>query len=134
MVVVFFSLLQFYLIVRATLVSRREKFSFGVAAGALRTVLALSNATVAVLLRIHQVSNQTAAEPSGLASAAFIGMVLGPIVSSTTLWFAYQRTKNLAASQEEAASRPFGAWLPVVLIDAVFIGLQVFIWWLMRID
>ncbi len=59
--------------------------------------------------------------PATATVMALAATVLGPVVSFAVLGIAHRRKKDVPAAQEERLGRPFNAWLPVALLDAAFL-------------
>jgi hypothetical protein len=96
--------------------SHLAEFWLGAAAGVLRCVLLVLGWWVA--LRV--VYRADAGSPLAWEVFAFASSALGPVISFVTVFLAHSRMTTVVAREEEAASRPFMAWLPVAILDAVF--------------
>lgn len=121
------SLLQLLAIVRAVWVSVRERWWFGVAAGAARVMLFVAAVFAIVEGKGARFANVDARPSPAAAIAVIASAVLAPIVSSATLGLAYRRYAGVRAADEERLRRPFDAWLPVTLFDAVFVAINLFV-------
>ena len=65
---------------------------------------------------------QDAADPKAGSAIVAIGLgVLGPLTSLVANFAAHHRKTVALAIDEEAETRLFLAWLPVVLLDAIFV-------------
>lgn len=127
MLLAFASLTQLVLCVIATFRCAQERWLLGLAGGALRiTLLAVS--ALAVLSSpfsfVPGLGHRPAVVSGGLAFAALIAAIAGPLTSFTVTALAWRRTSNLPAAQEQRASRPLRAWILVAAIDAIFVVLQ----------
>lgn len=56
-----------------------------------------------------------------LGPIALIAVVAMPAASFTATFQAYRKTQNVSAAEEARASRPFNAWLPVAIVDAIIV-------------
>lgn len=131
MVLGFFSLLQLALCVRALAGCVRERFGIGVAAGVARLALmvllmaAMLSSPLSLIPGLHQ-----PAIASGWAGPAMvIAAVAGPMVSFGVLVVAHLRARNVPMLEEERLGRPFMLWLPVGVLDAIYVALQLFAIW-----
>ena len=123
---VFISVLQLAAIVNAFFRSVSERFTLGIVGALVRAGLLAAGAIAAVLVRSVRYPGSDVPVPSVPGLFVLVGTVLGPMVSFFVLWMAYRRKADAPAAQEERASRPFGAWLPVALFDGAFVAINVF--------
>ena len=121
MVGLFLSIAHLFLALYAIVRSTVAHFWLGTIAGALRAVLIAVGAVVG--LRLGFLGG--ADPPVGLARLALVIGVVGPVLSFATVFIAYRRMSNVPAREEEAALRPFMAWLPVAIVDAIFVVLAI---------
>lgn len=82
-------------------------------------VVIVGAAAVATTLSVTQ--SPTAAWLSVGAVAAGIG---GPVLSFLAIYLAWRRTVDVPASQEDVAGRPLAAWVPVGVLDGIFVVIQ----------
>jgi hypothetical protein len=126
------SLLLFVLVVRAALRSYRERFPLGAIGGAVRAVsmiaaLAIGFDSVGLVMmpgiKIGSASARAGAPVS--PAVALLPLVLevgGPILSLVVAYRAWKRFQDVPAAQEEALQRPFDAWLPPAILDALVLA------------
>lgn len=112
---------QIYLAVRALVASRHETFQLGVYAACARLVALVP---LGVLLMAAYFPGLLPVLPWG-GFAAMGASALMPLVSFVTIWKAHQRTQDAPAADEERASRPFDAWLPIAIVDAIMVVIVV---------
>lgn len=119
------TLLELAAILRALFVCFKERFSFGGVAAVARLVLLVVGviAYFVVLARSGAAPEAQASPPQAIVLVAALWG--GPLTSFVTLWQASRRAHDVPAAQEEQLGRPFDAWLPVALIDAVWIVIQI---------
>jgi hypothetical protein len=128
----FFSLLQLIACVRALAVCLRERFAVGVAGGVARIGLmvlqaaALASSPLSLIPGLHR----PAMLEGWAGTATVVGALGGPVVSFGVLVVAYLHARNVPAAEEERLRRPFTAWLPVGVMDGIFVALQLFGLWL----
>ena len=127
MVLGFFSLLQLALCVRALAGSLREGFAIGIAGGFARVMLMLLVAAAMLTSPMSLVPglHQPALLSGWAASATLIGAIAGPAVSFGVVGVAYARTRNVPMAEEERSRRPLTLWLPVGVLDAMYVAVQV---------
>jgi hypothetical protein len=103
--------------VRALKGSLGEQFPLGTFAALVRasTVLPLG----ALMLAIY-FPRLTGPLP-WLGPVALVAVAAMPAASFTAIVQAYRKTLNVSAADEERASRPFNAWLPVAIADAIVV-------------
>jgi hypothetical protein len=126
MVVVFISLIHVFLTIRAVVKSAAERFVPGVVGGVARATLLVVTPIVAFkagasLLGLHlsvRDANPLLLVTTGLS-------VLGPLVTIAVLLVARKRYRDVPMAQEERLMRPFSAWLPVGVIDGIFVMIGV---------
>jgi len=126
MVVVFISLIHVFLTIRALVKSAAERFVPGVIGGVVRTALLIVTPVVAFkagasLLGMHVRLRDT--DPLLLATTGL--SVLGPLVTIGVLVVARERYRDVPMAQEERLMRPFSAWLPVGVLDGIFVMIGV---------
>jgi hypothetical protein len=125
MFVVFGSVLQLLALVNAFIRSLKERFVVGTVGALVRAALLLSGVIGAVWSRFVHFPGSDVAAPATASLMALGATVLGPVVSFAVLWIAYRRKKDVPAAHEERLGRPFNAWLPVALLDAAFVLINV---------
>jgi hypothetical protein len=127
----FFSLLQFALCVRALVGCLRERFGIGSAGAVARlTLMALvAAASLSSPISLIPGLHQPGIVIGWAAIATVVGAVGGPLVSLGVLAVAYLRSRNVPMADEERVGRPFSLWLPVGLLDAIYVALQIFAFW-----
>lgn len=103
--------------VRALRGSLGEQFSVGTLGAVVRglTVVPLS-----MLLLAAYFPRLTGPLP-WLVPIALIAVVAMPASSFIATFQAYRKTQNASAADEERASRPLNAWLPVAIVDAIVV-------------
>jgi hypothetical protein len=97
--------------VRALVVSAREKFGVGTLLGAARLLLA-------VVVAWAVVSFVAVPPRAELALLIVAAEVFGPLLSAVIVFAAWRRYQDVPAADEARLERPFGAWLPVAILDA----------------
>jgi hypothetical protein len=120
------SVIQFATVVNAFIKSLGERFMLGTIGAPVRAVLLILGAAGAVWSRFVSYPGSEIPPPALASFMALASVVLGPIVTAVVLWVAHRRCKDVPAAEEEHLSRPFNAWLPVGLFDAVFVIINVF--------
>ena len=134
-----FSILHLVFTIRALLRSLSERFVFGIVGGFLRAGLMLVGAVIgfkqaAIVMLPHmtlRLSPSDESDPSlGLSLGLLFVSVVGPIVTFSVLWTSYRRSQNVPVAQEEKLQRPFRAWLPVGIIDAIYVVITVGAIWI----
>jgi hypothetical protein len=119
---VLLSFLQVALTIRAIMRSVAERYVLGIVGGLARVALmglgavaSLGQMSIVMLPGITLKSPATH-DPSVLAS---VGLLLagvgGPLLTFVVVWTAHRATRDIPAAQEERASRPFMAWVPVAV-------------------
>ncbi len=103
--------------IRALVASKRERFRVGVYAGALR---ALTVIPLGMSLVVAYFPRLTGPLP-WVGPLVVVAIALMPSSSFVALGKAFRLTQNVPAIQEEQASRPFNAWLPVAIVDAILV-------------
>ena len=63
--------------------------------------------------------------PAWAAIGILLVSILGPILSLALLWSSWSRYQHVPAAQEEALRRPFSAWLPVGLLDGIYVIISI---------
>lgn len=96
------------LVLFAIVVSAAGRFPLGLFGGLLRLL-------VLVLVAAHARSGAAAA--SGSTRQVLIALV-GPILTVIVLFVAYGRTSDVPGAYKAEVSRPFKAWVGVVILDA----------------
>jgi hypothetical protein len=132
---VFVSVIQLAAIVNAFARSLRARYILGAVAAVAavaRGVLLISGAVAALLVRRVTFPGSDVPAPAGPMLVALVATIAGPLVSFAMLGIAYRRMRNLPAAEEQRASRPFGAWLPVALLDAAFLVINGFALYMAR--
>ena len=127
---VFASFLQLAATVNAFLRCLQNKFVLGAVGALVRVALLLAGAASLFVVKAQQAGGTSAS--GGITLLALVATVGGPLVSFVVLAIAYRRMRGLSAAQEEEASRPFRAWLPVALFDAAFVAINFFAWFMTR--
>ena len=122
MVVAFASLLHLVLCFHAAVRCIRERWPIGGLAALVRAGLVVVVGLAAVATPLSVTPSPTAAWLSLSAVAAGIG---GPILSFFVVYLAWRRTVDVPASQEDAAGRPLAAWVPVGVLDGIFVVMQI---------
>jgi hypothetical protein len=131
-----FSLLHLVLTIRALLRSLSQRFVFGIVAGLLRAGLMLLGAVIgfkqaAIVMLPHMTLRLSPSEPSFALSLGLLFVsVVGPIVTFSLLWASYRRFQDVPAAQEEKLERPFRAWLPVGILDAIYVVVTIGAFWI----
>jgi hypothetical protein len=128
MVVGIVSLLQSVLCVYALVRCARDRWITGLAGGVLRLVLIGIVAFAIVsspLSMVPGIVHGPTVVTGGLALAVGVASFAGPLVSFVVILLAWRRTRNLPAAEEQDARRPLKAWIPVGMIDAIFVVIQV---------
>jgi hypothetical protein len=111
------SIVHFALALNALLRCMRERFVVGIVGAVGRAAL-----MVAVVVLGFRLTFPGTQDPSAKEAAAFLmAIVFGPLISFTVLVIAKRRAQNAPAADEERLERPFTAWLPVAIIDAMFV-------------
>ncbi|UQA61736.1 hypothetical protein [Polyangium aurulentum] len=109
--------------VRAFVRCREERFRHGIIAGAVRgLVVALST----VLLLWGYFPRLGGGLPRWAGPAIGVLAVALPLLSFPVLASAYRRMRDAPAATEERASRPFDAWLPIGILDAILLVIMGF--------
>jgi hypothetical protein len=126
------SVLHLVLTIRAIVRSISEKFLFGVIGGIGRAALMVLGALMSfqqmslLMLPGFTLRFLPSTFPSALLSAGLLLVALGgPILTFAIVWAAHRRTKNVPAAQEEKVGRPFMAWVPVAILDAMYLVVSV---------
>lgn len=122
-----FSVLQLVLVIRAFMRSAAEKFPVGIALGLARVALMLWAAAISFRqASIVIMSGLTLRLPAsgGTLSAPFVALA-GPLVSFAVLAVSWKRYRNAPAANEEKLRRPFEAWLPVAILDAMYVVVMI---------
>lgn len=133
-----FSILHLVLTIRALLRSLAERFVFGIVGGFLRAGLMMVGAVIgfkqaAIVMLPHMTLRLSPRErePSlALSLALLLVSVLGPVVTFSVLFTSYRRCQHVPAAQEEKLQRPFRAWLPVGIVDAIYVVIAVGAIWI----
>jgi hypothetical protein len=95
----------------------RERFVVGIVGGIGRAALMITAIVLGFRLTFPGTDG-----PSASHGAAFLMATMGgPLISFTTVVLAKRRAQNAPAAEEERLERPFTAWLPVAIIDAMFV-------------
>lgn len=126
------SFLQVALTIRAIMRSVAERYVLGIVGGLARVALmglgavaSLGQMSIVMLPGITLKSPATH-DPSVLAS---VGLLLagvgGPLLTFVVVWTAHRATRDIPAAQEERASRPFMAWVPVAVLDAMYLVVSI---------
>src|SRR5689334_11874751 len=118
MFAVFISVLQLIAVVNAFIRSLQERFVVGIVGALARGALLVAGA-------IGAVAALSAPSVAAGASMALAAIILGPLISFATIWFAHRRKRDVPAAEEELRGRPFKAWLPVALFDAAFVAINI---------
>jgi len=129
---VLLSFLQVALTIRAIMRSVAERYVLGIVGGLARVALmglgavaSLGQMSIVMLPGITLKSPATH-DPSVLAS---VGLLLagvgGPLLTFVVVWTAHRATRDIPAAQEERASRPFMAWVPVAVLDAMYLVVSI---------
>ncbi len=105
------ALVHFLACVYATVRSASSGFRFGVRAGVVRACLLVLATAFALRGTSLLVS----------ATATWLGAPL----SFATVFVAYRRARDVPAAKQEAADRPFMAWVPTAIIDALTVLIAV---------
>jgi hypothetical protein len=131
---VIFSLLHLVLTIRALLRCVSERYTFGILGGLARAGLMIVGAVIGfkqmamVMLPGRLTLKLSPDAPSqALAVALLLVSIAGPVVTFAVLWISYRRYHDAPAAQEEKLQRPFGAWLPVGILDAISVAVAVFV-------
>ena len=131
-----FSLVHLVLTFRALLRSLSERFFFGIVGGLLRAALMLVGAVIgfkqaAVVMLPHMTLRLSPSDPSLASSLVLLFVsVAGPVVTFALLWIDYRRFQSVPAAREEELQRPFRAWLPVAILDALYVVITVGAVWI----
>jgi hypothetical protein len=128
----FVSVLQLATIGNAFVRCLRERFLLGTIGALARGALLVAAAIGVVMVRFVHFPGSDVPAPVGPTFVALAATVLGPILSFVVLWFAHRQRRDVPAAQEERLGRPFMAWLPVALFDAVFVLINLFAWVMTR--
>jgi hypothetical protein len=130
---VIFSILHLVLAIRAAIRSHTGRFLLGSVGGIVRVLMmiaavALSFDRVGLLLAPSlAIGGPRASAPvSPAVSLLLITLALGgPLLSFVISYRAWRRFQDVPAVQEEALQRPFSAWLPVGILDALYLLIPV---------
>jgi hypothetical protein len=127
---VILSLPHFLLTIRALLRSVAERYVLGIACGILRAALLVAGEVIAFVhgsiispspLRFV-LGAPTNAAPSLAVSVGVVAIVVvSPVVTFGVLWSSYRRFHEAPAALEAKLRRPFSAWLPVGVLEAMFV-------------
>jgi hypothetical protein len=101
--------LELVLIGVAVVRSATDRFVLGIAGGLVRGALVVAAAVLAAR-----------------SSASLIVDVGGPTTTAIVLLVAHLRRRDVPVAIEELRARPFGAWLAVGGIDAMFVAFALF--------
>jgi hypothetical protein len=113
----FIAILFVAVTVNAIVRSAAIGFGLGVVLGVVRVAISVLGLVVGFWFLF-----QDEADPSaGSAMAAIALGVLGPLTSAVATFAAHHRREISLAIDEEAETRLFLAWLPVLLLDAIFV-------------
>jgi multisubunit Na+/H+ antiporter MnhC subunit len=123
---IFVSVIQFATIVNAFIKSLGERFTLGAIGALVRAALLILGSAGAVWSRFVSYPGSDIPAPALASFMVMTAVVLGPMLTGMVLWVAYRRCKDVPAAEEERLGRPFNAWLPVGLFDAVFVVISVF--------
>jgi hypothetical protein len=129
---VILSLLHLVLTIRAFLRSLSERFLFGIVVGLVRAALMVvgaivsaKQATLFMLPGMTLRSPGSSSAPSGADVGILLVTILGPILTFAVLWVSWRRYQDVTAAREEVLRRPFDAWLPVGVLDAIYVVISV---------
>ncbi len=128
-----FSLLHLVLAVRALARSVTERFVFGVVGGLVRiglmvvgAMLALKQSAFIMLPGVNlHASPSEGSSASASAAALLLVSIAGPVLSASVLWASYRRFHDVPFAEEEKLQRPFNAWLPVGILDAIYVVIAI---------
>jgi hypothetical protein len=123
---IFVSFLQIAALVNAFVRSLAQRFLAGMVGAAVRALLLAGGIFGWLWDRHLRVPGSDLAGPAAAAWMVTAAAVLGPLVSFVVLFLAHRRTRDVPAAKEEEAARVFAAWLPVGLLDALFVAINVF--------
>ena len=128
------SLLFFIVLARAIWRCAEERWMPGVVAGVVRIVLVVATLAFAFhnwslfMTGSFALQHRAARGVSAVARLALLVVQLaGPVLSCGILVVAYRRYSDLPAREEEKARRPFSAWLPVGVLDVVYVLVAVLV-------
>ena len=126
------SVLHLVLTVRALLRCVSERYVFGIVGGLARAALIVVGACIgggggAVVMLPGLTLTLS---PSGESSlervlGQLVLSALGPALAFAVLWASYRRFHDAPAAEEEERQRPFRAWLPVAIVDAIYVVVMV---------
>lgn len=116
------SILNISLSARALARCVREQFRPGITAGVVRGGAAVLAFWLG--LRMHFWGMENPPPWVGLALCALL--LVMPFASGTALLLAHRRRLGVPAAEEMAASRPFDAWLPAGIVDAILVVIGLF--------
>jgi hypothetical protein len=125
MVVGFASLLHLVLCANAIVRCARERWALGVLGGIARLCL-----IVVVGLGAFAALLSVSGAWTGLGVA--VAAIAGPVITFTVIALAWRRSHLVPAAQEEQAERPLRAWVPVGVVDAIFVVIQLGAWLISR--
>jgi len=109
--------------IRAIARCRDARSRLGVVAGAARGLVVV---LLTVLLLWGYFPRLGGGIPRWVGPAILGLAVAQPLLSFPVLAVTYRQMRDAPAAQEEQASRPFDAWLPVGILDAVLLVILLF--------
>jgi hypothetical protein len=122
------SILHLVVAIRAALRSYAEGFLFGMVGGFARAammiaafLLSFQHMGLIMLPGLTLRGSGEAAPSLGVSLGLALVVIGGPILSFAVLWAAWRRFQDVPAAQEEKLKKPFGAWLPVGILDAAYL-------------
>lgn len=102
--------------VRVLMTSRHEKFQLGVYAACSRLIALVP---LGLMLMAVYFPGLAPLPWRGFLALAALGVM--PLGSFVAIWKSYQRMQNVPAADEAQAGRPFNAWLPIAIVDAIMV-------------
>ena len=103
----------------------QERWTIGIAAAVLRVALMAIPAIPSPLSLAPGIGHHPTVVSGGLGAAVALAAIAGPLTSFAVVALAWRRTRDLPAAEERRASRPLHAWIPVGIIDAIFVVIQI---------
>jgi hypothetical protein len=121
------SLLYLVLIARALVRSFSSRFVFGIVVGLMRVVLMVAALVVClqhgVMIMLPGLTLRST-DSSAVAGSALYA-IAGPVLTFALVFASWRRFQNVPAAQEEMLQRPFAAWLPVGILDAIYVAIAI---------